>query len=91
MGLWGLGRDGGWGIFMVFIAHYPFKHREQWSWNCLAAGLLVWYLVDTAISLYFKVYFNAAFNTVLLILSMLPLACTRRHFSSPLHRVSVLS
>jgi hypothetical protein len=78
-GAWGA-TVAGWGVFIVFIAHYPFRHKEKWSWNCLAAGLLVWYLVDTAISLYFKVYFNAAFNTVLLILVTLPLAYTRKHF-----------
>jgi hypothetical protein len=78
-GAWGA-TVAGWGVFVAFIAHYPFRHRERWSWNCLAAGLLVWYLADTGISLYFKVYFNAAFNTVLLILVTLPLACTRKHF-----------
>ena len=78
-GAWGA-TVAGWGIFVVFIAHYPFRHRERWTWNCLIAGLLVWYLADTAISLYFKVYFNAAFNTLLLILVTLPLACTRKRF-----------
>ena len=61
-GAWGA-TVAGWGIFVAFIAHYPFRRREEWSWNCLAAGLLVWYLVDTAISLCFRVYFNAAFNS----------------------------
>ena len=78
-GAWGA-TVAGWGIFVAFIAHYPFRRREEWSWNCLAAGLLVWYLVDTAISLCFRVYFNAAFNSLLLILSALPLAYTRKHF-----------
>ena len=78
-GAWGA-TVAGWGIFVAFIAHYPFRHRERWSWNCLATGLLVWYLVDTAISLYFRVYFNAAFNTLLLMLVTLPLAFTRKHF-----------
>jgi len=78
-GAWGA-TVAGWGIFIAFIAHYPFRHKEKWSWNCLAVGLLVWYLVDTAISLYFKVYFNAVFNTLLLILVALPLAFTRKHF-----------
>jgi hypothetical protein len=79
-GAWGA-TVAGWGIFVAFIAHHPFRHRERWSWNCLAVGLLVWYLADTAISLYFRVYFNAVFNTVLLILVTLPLTCTRKYFS----------
>ncbi len=78
-GAWGA-TVAGWGVFIAFIAHYPFGHKEKWSWNCLAVGLLLWYLVDTAISLYFEVYFNAIFNTLLLILVTLPLAFTRKHF-----------
>lgn len=70
----------GWGIFMAFIAHYPFRARERWSWNCLTTGLLVWYLVDTAISLYFGVYFNALFNTGLFLLLAIPLAFSRKYF-----------
>ena len=70
----------GWGIFMAFIIHYPFKHRERWAWNCLGLGLLIWFLVDTGISLYFKVVFNAVFNTVLFIAAFIPLAFCRKEF-----------
>lgn len=69
-----------WGIFVLFIAHYPFRQKEKWSWNCLMLGLLVWFLIDSSISLYFRVYFNAIFNTALFVLVILPLAFTRRHF-----------
>ncbi len=71
----------GWGIFIAFIAHHPFRRREGWAWNCLALGIIVWYVADTAISLYFKVWFNAAFNTVLLVSALLPLFFTRAHFT----------
>jgi hypothetical protein len=70
----------GWGVFVTFVAHYPFRKKEKWSWDCLVVGLLLWYLTDTAISLNFKVYFNAVFNTVLLVLVMLPVIFTRRYF-----------
>ena len=71
----------GWGVFMAFITHYPFKRRETWAWNCIAAGLLLWFVIDTAISLNFKVYFNAAFNAALLFAAvMLLLAFSRKQF-----------
>lgn len=70
----------GWGLFMAFIVHYPFKKKERWSSNCFISGLLLWFVIDTAISLYFKVYFNAVFNISLTILAILPLAFTRKHF-----------
>lgn len=70
-----------WGILLAFITHYPFGKKEKWSWNCLVLGLLIWFLIDTPISLYFKVYFNAAFNTVLLVSVLLPLVLTRQYFT----------
>ena len=72
----------GWGIFLAFIAHYPFQKRERWAWNALLLGLSLWYVTDTAISLYFGVVFNAIFNTVIFILAMLPLLFTRREFQN---------
>jgi hypothetical protein len=79
-GLWGA-TIAGWGIFLAFIAKYPFRNKEKWAWNCLAAGLAVWFVLDTALSVYYRVYFNAVFNTVLLILVALPLLVTRNDLS----------
>jgi hypothetical protein len=70
----------GWGIFLVYIARYPFAQRARWAWHCLLQGLLVWYLLDTGISLSFGVFFNAIFNTVILVLLLLPLIFTRKEF-----------
>ncbi len=71
----------GWGVFIAFIAHHPFRKRERWAWNCLLAGMLLWYVVDTLISINAQVYFNAAFNTILLVLVGLPLVFSRKHFN----------
>jgi hypothetical protein len=79
-GVWGA-TIAGWGVFITFIARYPFGAKEKWSWNCLAAGMLAWFVMDTSLSLYYRVFFNAAFNTVLLILVALPLLFARRYFS----------
>jgi hypothetical protein len=73
----------GWGVFLAFIVQHPFGNRERWAWNALAAGLTLWYLTDTAISLYFGVIFNALFNTLIFILAAWPLALTRREFLHP--------
>jgi len=75
----------GWGLTMSFIAHYPFGSKERWAWNCLATGMLVWFITDTSLSLYFKVVFNALFNVLLLVAVFLPLIFTKRHFNS-VHR-----
>jgi hypothetical protein len=70
----------GWGIFIVFIVYYPFRIGERWVWNCLAAGVTSWFIIDTAISVYFRVIFNAVFNILLFILVLLPLIFTWRYF-----------
>jgi len=70
----------GWGICIAFIARYPFRNREKWAWNCLGIGVLCWYVVDTALSLSYNVYFNALFNTVLLIAALIPLVFSRKYF-----------
>lgn len=64
-----------------FKAHYPFKKKEKWAWNCLVVGLLVWFVLDTSISLNYKVYFNAVFNTALLISAILPAVFTLKYFA----------
>ena len=71
----------GWGIMLLFISHYSFRKREKWSWNCITIAIAIWFLMDTSISLYSKVAFNAAFNTLILLLVILPLIFTRKYFS----------
>ncbi len=78
-GLWGA-TIAGWGIFLAFIAHYPFRNKEKWAWDCLTAGLGAWFVLDTSLSVYYHVYFNAIFNTILLILVAVPLFGTRKAF-----------
>lgn len=79
-GAWGA-TVAGWGIFVTFIAHYPFQRKEKWSWNCLLSGVLVWFIIDTGFSAYFNVYINVILNTVFLIAVILPLVSTRKHFA----------
>ncbi len=71
----------GWGVFVTFIAHVPFKRKEKWAWTCLLTGVLVWFCLDTAISLQFRVYFNVVFNTAFLVAALVPLGFSRKDFS----------
>lgn len=78
-GVWGA-TVAGWGIFLAFIAHIPFKQRQKWTWNCLAIGLGVWFVADTWISWQFNVAFNVIFNIVVALAAGLPLVFTRKAF-----------
>jgi hypothetical protein len=79
-GVWGA-TLAGWGVFLAFIAAFPFRAREKWAWNCMAVGLMVWFMLDTGVSLAYGVVFNVVVNTILLILAGLPVASTLKYFS----------
>lgn len=69
-----------WGLLIAFIAHYPFKSREKWAWNGIAAAVVFWFVVDTTCSLNYGVTVNAVFNLFTLIIFVLPLLFTRKYF-----------
>jgi hypothetical protein len=70
----------GWGIFMTFIAHFSFSKKEKWAWNCILVGTLAWFILDTSLSVYHKVYINAISNIAFLIMVMLPIIFTKKSF-----------
>jgi len=70
----------GWGTLIAFLAYYPFKSREKWAWSCIAAAVTLWFVVDTACSLYYGVTINAIFNLITFSLFAAPLHITRKHF-----------
>ncbi len=78
-GAWGA-TVAGWGLTLAFLAQHPFRRKERWARNALLVGLSLWYLLDTGFSLLFGVYFNALFNTLLILLAGLPLGVTWKAF-----------
>jgi len=80
-GVWGA-TVAGMGIFAAYVARYPFARKEKWARQCLAAGTVVWFVLDTSISLAFGVVFNALFNTLVFLLIVAPLVFTWRDFET---------
>jgi hypothetical protein len=78
-GAWGA-TIAGWGVVLTHIARYSFSKKERWSWNSLVFGVLLWFVLDTSLSLFHKVYFNGALNMVVFTLGIFPLLFTRRWF-----------
>jgi hypothetical protein len=68
------------GMFLSFVAYYPFRKKEKWAWNGVLAALFIWFFIDTPVSLYFKVYVNVLFNLALFVAILLPLVFTRQDF-----------
>ena len=70
----------GWGVFLTFLAYYPFRKKEPWVWGCIGAGFSVWFIIDSVISAHYHVGFNLIVNAALFLLVALPLFFTRKHF-----------
>lgn len=70
----------GWGTTLTFISAHPFRSKESWAWNCLMMSVLLWFITDTTISLYFKVYVNVITNSLLFVAFLIPLIFTKKFF-----------
>ena len=62
-----------------FVARYGIAQRQRWAWNGLMASLLLWYVLDGAISIYVGAAINVVFNTVFLAILLIPLIALRAH------------
>jgi hypothetical protein len=69
-----------WGLTFLFISHFAFQRKEEWAWNCLAASVGLWFLMDESLSLFYRVYFNALANLGFLALLAIPLLFIRKNF-----------
>jgi hypothetical protein len=70
----------GWGSTLAFVVWFPFRARQPWAWWCLGVGIVLWCVIDTSVSLSFRVYFNVAFNLVIFLATLLPLVLTWPRF-----------
>ncbi len=70
----------GWACLMLFVVYYPFRKGERWAWNAFAVSLIIWYTLDTGVSMYHGVVLNAVSNTFFLLLFGTPLVLSRKYF-----------
>ena len=68
------------GILIYFIIKNAYTKKEKWAWKCLFYSVLAWFVIDEPISIYYRVYFNAIFNLILLIAVLTPLFLTVNDF-----------
>ncbi len=67
----------GWACTLLFIVIYPLRRREKWAWSCIFYSVLLWYILDSAISGYFGVHFNVVLNSIIFLQIMAPLLMLR--------------
>lgn len=66
---------------MAAIVAYPFRRRELWAWHALVWSHVLWFVVDSAVSVAYGAYFNVwMINLAPLILLGVPLLLSRPYF-----------
>ena len=70
----------GWSICYLFLAMFPFKRRERWSYYCIIFSILVWALLDSVFSVHFRIHIEALFNLGAVAGFAVPLTATFRDF-----------
>jgi hypothetical protein len=78
-GTWGA-TVAGMSIFGLGLVLRGFSDGKKWARETLAAGVLVWFTLDTWVSLASGVDANAIFNTLILVAFGIPLVLTWRDF-----------
>jgi hypothetical protein len=74
----------GFHILMIFIIVYPLKRKEKWAYFALWAGMLSWFLVDTASSFFYSAYFNVILiNLFAITVNVIPLLFLRKFIFRP--------
>lgn len=68
-------------LMQCFIAAIPFKRREVWAWHAILWPMLLWFSVDSTISILHGAWFNVVLiNVMPLVVFGIPLVATRSAF-----------
>jgi len=69
-------------LLLYFVAKYPFAERKKWAWQAIAASLLLWFIIDSGMSLYLGAGYNVILINIPALLGIgLPLLMTRKEFA----------
>jgi hypothetical protein len=72
----------GWGTMALGLGRHPMARREAWSWHYSVAGIGLWFVIDTLMSVASGATINVAGNIGFLVLFAPPLLGMRRHMIS---------
>ncbi|MBF9252196.1 hypothetical protein I2I11_02715 [Pontibacter sp. 172403-2] len=71
-------------ILLAYIARYPFRRKERWARNAILVAFGTWVILDSAISVYYGVYFQFyLINAFSFLIKALPLVFTWKDFRKP--------
>jgi hypothetical protein len=72
----------GWALALWFIVTGPFRKRQPWAWNAVAASMIGWFVLDTSMSLLSGYGENAILNFAFAVMFAVPLYALRADFRS---------
>jgi hypothetical protein len=78
----------GWGMMIVLFSWRLFAENAAWIWNTIMISITIWYLVDTGISLYYKVILNVIINSIIFMLALIPYALRKMSNKLKLGKIS---
>lgn len=72
----------GYYLMQLFIVKGPFRRQEPWAWHAIFWPIVLWFLIDSSISVYHGAFFNVwMINIWSLFFTGLPLVMTRPVFA----------
>ncbi len=78
----------GFHVIMIFLAVSPFRRRERWAHRAMVAGMLAWFVIDSALSLREGALHNVLLiNIPALVMIGIPLVATWREFKTANERL----
>jgi hypothetical protein len=57
----------GWMVALAGIATVPLRRREPWAWWTVTVSMVVWFMIDTGMSIAVGQHSHAAFNIAFLL------------------------
>lgn len=72
--------NAGYFILQYFIGKHAFAKRELWAYQAIVRAFLVWFILDSAMCLYYAGYFNILIANIPTLMVMTPIFFTRKYF-----------
>lgn len=70
-----------WGLLFFYAIGKAFESRTRKDWWILVSAVLIWSVLDTAFSIVNNVFAHFYLNGLVLVLFLVPLILTRKHFN----------
>jgi hypothetical protein len=67
----------GWSLLMMQIVRGPLREGSRWAWLMLVQSLVLWFLLDTGMSLVLRYPTHALFNVPFAVALGIPLVSLR--------------